>query len=242
MRFILCATTLLAVTALGFARPAAAGPITVANAGFETMASGTAPDGLCYSGGPANCATLAGWTNTNGYSFVSSTTNLGNGYYGDIHLIDIGTDPAGGNFIAADGDSVTTPLGTLSQTLTGLTAGESYTVSFWQAAAEQTEHSGAVSETWRVGLGSQFISAPVMSYNGGDFVNWAQVSLSFIATGSSETLSFESIGAPANSGPPFALLDGVSVVEVPEPGAFMLLGIGAFGLAVLRRGRTHHTA
>lgn len=50
-------------------------------------------------------------------------------------------------------------------------------------------------------------------------------------TSASEVLSFLAIGTPAGV-PPFALLDGVSISEVPEPGSLVLLGAG-LGVAVL---------
>ena len=62
---------------------------------------------------------------------------------------------------------------------------------------------------------------------------------SFVATKSGELLSFLAHGTP-NDVPPFAVLDGVSMVEhtqVPEPGTWTLLvaGLGLLSLALRRR-------
>jgi hypothetical protein len=57
------------------------------------------------------------------------------------------------------------------------------------------------------------------------------------ATQSNETLSFLAIGTPSGMGlPPIVLLDGVSATEVqqhviPEPGTWLLLGLGFAAIA-----------
>ena len=220
---------------------AVAGPlgsyITVNNAGFESLASGTAPEGLCFAGGPKACAVLSSWANTDGYSFVASGTDLGSGYYGDIHLQSATTSPVGGNFIAADGNNID-GKGSLSQMLTGLTVGDNYAVTFYQAAGEQTGFSGALSEQWKVNLGSAASYAAIMNYGGGNWVGWQKETLVFNATSTSELLSFLSIGLPGSGAPPFALLDGIAVQDVPEPAAFAVLGVGALGLMLLGRRRS----
>jgi hypothetical protein len=72
------------------------------------------------------------------------------------------------------------------------------------------------------------------------FSGWRQTTLDFIATGSSETLSFLSTGVGTAAEPPFSLLDGVSIKGVPEPStwAMMVLGFGLLGYASFRRRRT----
>jgi hypothetical protein len=219
---------------------AVAGPlgssITVGNAGFESLSSGTAPDGLCFPGGPNGCAVLSSWVNTDGYAFVSSGADLGNNSFGDVKLSYVTSSPVGGNFVALDGNNID-GVGTISQMLSGLTIGDTYAVTFYQAAAEQTNFSGAISEQWQVGLGGSTKTAAIMNYNGGNWVGWEQETVDFSATSTSELLSFLSIGLPGNGAPPFALLDGVSVQDVPEPAAFGMLGFGALGLMVLARRR-----
>ena len=72
------------------------------------------------------------------------------------------------------------------------------------------------------------------------FSGWTTSTFDFIATGSSETLSFLSTGTGGAAEPPFSLLDGVSMTSVPEPStwAMMLVGFGLLGYASFRRRRT----
>jgi hypothetical protein len=63
-------------------------------------------------------------------------------------------------------------------------------------------------------------------------------SLTFTATGPTEVLSFFANGGPSGV-PPFALLDGVSMMAVPEPStwAMMLIGFGGLGVDAFRSRR-----
>ena len=64
--------------------------------------------------------------------------------------------------------------------------------------------------------------------------------MDFVATASSETLSFLATGTGGAALPPFALLDGVSIKGVPEPStwAMMVLRFSLLGYAGFRRRRT----
>ena len=155
-----------------------------------------------------------------------------------------GASPDGGNFVGADPDYHN---GAISQTIGGLTAGDTYMVTFYYAGAQQVGYSGPTTEGWAVSLGSQ------TDYTGGNpngnlsdpsqgFTGWQSADLTFTAsTTGSEVLSFLATGTGGASLPPFALLDGVNITQcmpgVPEPAtwAMMLLGLGGLGGALRMR-------
>jgi hypothetical protein len=60
--------------------------------------------------------------------------------------------------------------------------------------------------------------------------------LVFNATGASDVLSFFAIGNPAGS-PPFVLLDGVAIADVPEPASWAVMALGLAGMPPLYRRR-----
>ena len=60
--------------------------------------------------------------------------------------------PPGGNFIQADGNPDFES--SFNQVINGLTAGTTYTLSFWQAAGQQQGFTGATTEQWKVFFGT----------------------------------------------------------------------------------------
>lgn len=191
---------------------------------------------------------VIGWTAT-GYNFVftpsqpadtvgatqgSSTLKLWGTNDGGLNTLIL--SPDGGNYIAADG---VYQVGTISQTINGLTPGDRVVVSFWYGGSQQYSYTGATTEGWQVTLGAQTISTPMVSNASHGFTGWYQATLSFVATSTSETLSFLPLGTPSGV-PPFSLLDGV-VVTTPEPATWTILlgGTGVlFGIARRRRRST----
>jgi hypothetical protein len=142
------------------------------------------------------------------------------------------TSPTGGNFAAADGAF---QVGAITQTINGLTAGDSYNLTFWWGAAQQYTYTGATTEQWQVSLGSQTLSTAVYNNASEGFSGWMEQTFSYTATSSSEVLSFLAVGTPSGQ-PPFSLLSNVSLqVAVPEPEMLALMGIGLLGLLVSRR-------
>jgi hypothetical protein len=154
----------------------------------------------------------------------------------------ITASPDGGNFIGADGAY---EVGAISQTITGLTAGHQYAVSFYMAAAQQYSYNGATTDYWTVGLGNTALtsntqagsqSTSIMDLASHDFSGWQYETMTFTATGTSDVLSFLATGTPSGV-PPFALLDGVSMTAVPEPASVAILATGMIGLGVVARRR-----
>ncbi|MFH7241592.1 MAG: PTPA-CTERM sorting domain-containing protein [Spirulina sp.] len=117
--------------------------------------------------------------------------------------------------------------------MTGLTQGLQYTVSFWQAAGQQDGFDGDSQSGWTVSFGGASQTSPTMLHPSKAPVSgWQQVTMNFTATSSTEVLSFLATGSPAGQ-PPFSLLSGVSVSEVPTPA--LLPGLVGLGVAALRK-------
>jgi hypothetical protein len=184
-----------------------------------------------------NSATTAGKTFPSGYS----------GYSGNLQNIQTLTTAAqssgaiagySGNFIAADGSSGDNT--TISQTIAGLTIGDSYTLTFGQAAGQQANYgcisslsppySNCTTEQWKVSFGTDSQTSALMTNPIGDFQNWNPVAMTFTAYATSEVLTFLAEGTPGSSEPPIVLLADVQMYDTtgraPEPSTFAIMGLG----------------
>ena len=222
--------------------PAEAGPqITNGDFSVTTLAS---PGGyLCSNGMGNTCSSnVSGWTSTcapgfacGGHGTPSSllfaNTN-GSAWNGNIGLAGtIANSPDGGNFVALDGAA--TYRSAILQTVNNLTVGDTYYVTFFQAAAQQKGSGGATTEQFAVSLGTTTLNSALMNDTQGGFVPWEKQTLGFVATSSSEVLSFLALGTP-NGQPPVVLLDDVSIA-VPEPSTMVMVGAGLLGLVAARK-------
>jgi hypothetical protein len=231
-----------AMTLLTFAIPAQAIPNFVLNGDFELIVNGSGGIGEFNN---ATYTTVADWTSS-GYNFIyapgTADTTGGTGTFGTVKLWGPGTgsangltatSPTGGNYVAADGAF---QVGAISQTIVGLTVGQSYILSFYWAAAQQSGFTGATTEQWQVSFGGQTQTTAVLPNVNHGFTGWIHQTFTYTASNASQALSFLAIGTPTGV-PPFALLDGVSITAAaPEPGSLplMLGGMGLIGLGAFR--------
>lgn len=237
LRSFLLSLPVLAAVSVGTG--ARAVPVIV-NGGFETTTMSVASQ--------MTTTNVTGWSTT-GYNFLffpgtATTSGALSQQYGALILSGTlpsgasngfpATSPDGGNFVGADGDY---QVGAITQTVTGLTPGIQYAVSFLWGAAQQKGYTPATTEQWKVSLGNEMHATPVINNPSRGFSGWFAQSLTYTATSTSQVLSFLAAGTPSGA-PPFALLDGVSITAVAEPASWMTLVVAMLsiiGLVNVRR-------
>jgi hypothetical protein len=183
----------------------------VSNLNFTSF-TGTAPKGSFTSVDPV------GWTGGSGLIDIDAPGTASNGVGLTVSSSFPASSPVGGNFVAADGNP-STESG-FSQTITGLTPGQTYTVSFYQAAGQQAGFGNGMSTTekWIVSLGTSglsistggpidptygptdkyssadptasIVSSPVMTTPSGGTTGWQYVSVNVTADSTTDLLSF----------------------------------------------------
>lgn len=212
---------------------------------------------------------VTGWTNGNdGYNFIVTgdatapvTQNSGgmltnqygwislwgkNDANGDTVAANNGlyeSQAAHGSYLAADGAF---GVSQIYQLITGLTVGQSYTVSFDWAGAQQQGYDGATTEGWQVAFSTSLSNVTYQTTGMIDnvshgFTGWRTTAMNFTATASSQYLIFMAQGTPSGV-PPFSLLDNVSLTQssaVPEPSSWALMigGFGFIGFSMRRRNK-----
>jgi len=129
--------------------------------------------------------------------------------------------------------------GTISQTVSGLTPGKTYVLSFWMSGNPDGLPQTKVLEVTAGGVTQDF-SYVMGPGNTKTHMLWAQQILIFAATSSSTVIQFKDLsGAPGYYG---AALDDVNLDPVPEPVTLVLLGPATLVLIGLkRRRRDSHT-
>lgn len=213
-----------------------------------------------------------GWTGGSGLIFIdapgtsntSSTTACGPTYlqtYGCPSTLAI---PGGYNEVEADGNP--TYESGFNYEVTGLTIGETYSLSFYQAASQQTTFSGATTEQWIVSLGTSgltdcpgclgggfstysnadltasTVATTLMNTASEGMTDWNYVTVNLTADATSDLLSFLAWGDNGNTAnlPPMVFLAGVNSaagLTTPEPGSVVLFGTILLGVGLAVRRR-----
>lgn len=235
MRSKLLLTAAVAASAFAVATAANATTNLVQNGGFESSSYGTMSSQFSTGFGGQG---VTDWLGGSGlqqwfYGPTSTTTPAANQWSDPNDYFWPSFSPISGNFVAIDGDPKV--QGSISQSISGLVVGKTYTLTFDWGAAQLKNRSGDITEQLAVSLGGVTQDTGVLAVPSRSFSGWQSEKMTFTATAATETLSFLSIGSPTGL-PPMAVLDNVSIA-VPEPAtwAMMILGFGAIGFAMRRR-------
>ncbi len=151
------------------------------------------------------------------------------------------TSPDGGTFVHGVGwGSINEGI---TQTITGLTIGQKYTVEFEQSVSYTTTPTAAQGNVglWEVVFGSTTQNSAAMTTPAASTLfGWQTQSLEFTATAAAQALTFRAYSTTFDLSRVDLGLDGVSVnpVVVPIPGAVWVFGSGLVGLLGIARRRT----
>lgn len=202
---------LVAVVAAAAMTPAAAGAVTIANPSFEEFGAGGDPGAFFTT---LSGSQLPGWT-------IENTIEHIGGYW---------QPQSGARSIDLSGNSP----GAISQTLTGLTAGTAYIVSFF-ISGNPDGGPNPRTGTLQLGSSSDLVSYTLSATNTRAMMNWQQVSYGFTATGTTALLR---LASSPDTGAFGLAVDNFAIAAVPEPAswAMMILGFGLAGAAI-RRGK-----
>ena len=153
--------------------------------------------------------------------------------------------PVGGKFVALDADpQYRNPL---TQTVSNLTIGDNYVLSFFWGGAQYSTRVGPTTENLQISFGGDTAVTPTISAYPllqSSFRLVRSYTKDFTATSTTQVLSFLADGTPLNE-PPVVVLDGVSLTDTttmqnstPEPGYFALMIVGLVGLVAVARRRS----
>jgi PEP-CTERM motif len=244
----------------------------VANGDFSSFAVGG--PGISFRN-TSSIATLNDWTNTaspafngdsnGGLIFVLASSSLADASITDTCCaLSIWSQDNGGvgNVVAPPSgdadvlvqDSAPENSSYLSQTITGLTPGHTYALTFNWAAAQLYGFggmlwNGATNEKWVANLGGTSAGLGTQAFTGGQteqtgvvniashgFSGWMSAALDFTATASTEVLNLEAVST-SEGDPPLALIDDVQLSAVPEPATWAMMIVGVAGLGAIARRR-----
>lgn len=186
----------------------------------------------------ANMGTPSGWTILEGTpDTMDGGNNVGVAGATDFGVAPASASPDGGTWvgIGMNGSYVER----FGQTLSGLSIGQTYTVSWFAGNFGLSQTTGSSPVQY---LGSNAIDVMLDGVSVGHGAtlglssNWFNESLTFTATSASQQLSFKLASATKA----YLSIDGIAVVAgttpaVPEPSTWAMMGIGLVGLALSKR-------
>ena len=206
------ATTLVAATASPLGRAWAVG---ITNGSFETGTPISPAPFITLNA--TDSTSISGWTVTSG-----------------------SIDYIGSYWTAQDGsrslDMNGLTNGTISQHVTGLTAGHVYKVSFWLAGNPDRQDLGTIKTLGVTASADSQVFTFDVAGSSLPALSWVLKSFFFTASDTFTDLTFSSL--TGGSFPAFgAALDNVSLSETPLPPALILFGSALAGLGLLGRRR-----
>jgi hypothetical protein len=232
--------------------------------------TGTAPKDTFTNVNPT------GWTGGSGLIFIDTPGDASNpnsacgSKYLDTYGCPSTLSIAGGyNYVEADGNP--DYESGFSYNISGLTVGDTYQLSFYQAASQQKGFTGDTTEQWIVSLGTSgmtdcpgclglgnsyysnadltasIVATSLMSTPSGGMTDWQYVTVNLTADATDQVLSFLAWGDNGNTTnlPPIVFLAGVNSPDgltTPEPATFAIFGLGLAGLGIVSVRRRRKSA
>jgi len=159
-------------------------------------------------------ASIPGWVTTSGPGL-------------EIRNSVVGEAQDGQNFVELDSHNAIDTNSVIAQTISGLTAGGTYEVSYWYSPRiGQPDTTNGIKALWN---GTQQYA---FTGEGGSTNNWYNLTFLVTALSGTNTLSFGAFGTDDSLG---GNIDNVSLSADPLPAAAWLFGSALLGFGVLRR-------
>jgi len=149
-----------------------------------------------------------------------------------------GASPDGGTWVGLGVNTAQSYTERFGQTLTGLTVGQTYQVSWYEG-----NFGYSFGNTNYLGSNAIEVLLDGVSLAKGQTLalgsNWYSEAFSFVATSTSTQLAFQLAGMDKS----YLSIDGIAVTTtatapVPEPGTYAFMGLGLVGIALAARRRT----